>query len=374
VIGGRRAIALVARREIVERGRERTFVVSTLVSLLLLSGIVLLPSLLGFGGPTKGEVAAAGPDAQRLVAQADRSPDVDVTLRRARSDGEARTLVRDGDADAAVVDGGRALVADEGADEDLLSALQGASLSERAGALPPPLPVQRAGGGDRDEERAIAYIALIVLYLQLIGYGYWVAAGVVEEKSTRVVELLLSTIRARELLAGKILGIGLLGFGQLVAIGVAGLGVAAATGEVEVTGALVGALAIVLAWFVLGYAFYSCAFAAAAALVQRQEDLQSATAPLTLAMMAGFLLSFSALQDPESGLAQVLCFIPPSAPMVMPVRVIQGGAAAWEVVAAILVTLAGVAALVVLAGRIYSRAVLRTGGRVRLTAALREAE
>jgi ABC-2 type transport system permease protein len=113
------------------------------------------------------------------------------------------------------------------------------------------LPVQRAGNGDRDEERAIAYIALIVLYLQLIGYGYWVAAGVVEEKSTRVVELLLSTIRARELLVGKILGIGLLGFGQLVAIGVAGLGVAAATGEVEVTGALVGALAIVLAWFVL---------------------------------------------------------------------------------------------------------------------------
>jgi ABC-2 type transport system permease protein len=95
---------------------------------------------------------------------------------------------------------------------------------------------------------------------------------------------------------------------------------------------------------------------------------------LTLAMMAGFLLSFSALEDPESGLAQVLCFIPPSAPMVMPVRVIQGGAAAWEVVAAILVTLARVAALVVLAGRIYSRAVLRTGGRVRLAAALREAE
>lgn len=95
---------------------------------------------------------------------------------------------------------------------------------------------------------------------------------------------------------------------------------------------------------------------------------------LGFTVQPGQLLSFSALEDPESGLAQVLCFIPPSAPMVMPVRVIQGGAAAWEVVAAILVTLAGVAALVVLAGRIYSLAVLRTGGRVRLAAALREAE
>jgi ABC-2 type transport system permease protein len=247
-------------------------------------------------------------------------------------------------------------------------------LRERASALPAPLPVQRAGGTDDDEEQAIAYFALILLYLQLIGYGYWVAAGVVEEKATRVVELLLSTIRARELLAGKVLGIGLLGFAQLLAIGIAGLGVAAVAGQVEVSGALLGALAIVLAWFVLGYAFYSCAFAAAAALVPRQEELQSVTAPLTIAMMIGFLLSFGALQDPESALAQVLSFVPPSAPMVMPVRVIQGGAAAWEVVAAVAVTLAGVAALVVLAGRIYSRAVLQTGGRVRLTAVLGAAD
>jgi ABC-2 type transport system permease protein len=282
------------------------------------------------------------------------------------SDAAAQRLVRSGEVDVAVLAGGRALSVSEDADDAVVTAVQAGSSAARAGGLPPPLPVRRTGGDASDEREAVAFVAVVILYGQLLGYGFWVATGVVEEKSTRVVELLLSAISPRQLLAGKVLGIGVLGLGQLLLIGLAGVVMGAATGELDLDGDLVGALAIVLAWFVLGYAMYSCAFAVAGALVSRQEDVQSVTAPLTITILAAFFLSFSALGDPASSLAQVLSFVPPAAPMIMPVRMIAGDVAAWEVLASVAITAAAGVALVALAARIYGAAVLRTGARVSL--------
>jgi len=374
VIGTGPAIALVARREIVERIRERSLWVSTGVTIAVLAGVLLLPSALGFGGATKATVAAAGPEALRVAAaarSAQRAFDVSLTVRRVGDDAAARALVRSGDADVAVLRGGRALAAAQDADDAVVAAVQAGSQAVRGGRPPPPLPVSRAGNGDAQARSGIAFVAVVVLYGQLLGYGFWVATGVVEEKATRVVELLLSAIRPRQLLAGKVIGIGVLGLGQLLLIGVVGALIGAASGQLDLSSDVVVAVGVVLAWFVLGFGLYSCAFAVAGALVPRQEEIQSVTAPLTILILASFFLGFGALDDPGSELARVLSFVPPSAPMVMPVRLIAGDVPAWEVVASAALTLAAAAALVMLAARIYSAAVLRTGARVSLRAAWR---
>jgi ABC-2 type transport system permease protein len=374
VIGAAAAIGLVARREIVERSRERSLWVSTGITVAVLAGVLLLPSALGFDGATKATVAAAGPQAERVVAAAraqQKAFDVALTVRRVPDDAAARRLVAGGDADVAVLAGGRSLAAAEDASDAVVAAVQAGSQAERGARVPPPLPVTRAGDDNADERSGIAFVALVILYGQLLGYGFWVATGVVEEKATRVVELLLSAIRPRQLLAGKVIGIGLLGLGQLLLIGLMGVVIGSASGQLDVTSDVVVAVGVVLAWFVLGFALYSCAFAVAGALVPRQEEIQSVTAPLTILILASFFLSFGALDDPGSSLARVLSFVPPSAPMVMPVRQIAGDAAAWEIAVSAGLTLLAAAALVALAARIYGAAVLRTGSRVSLRTAWR---
>ncbi len=363
------AVALVARREIVERVRERSLWISTGVTIAILAGILVLPSALGFGGATKATVATVGPRAEQVVARArgvQKTFDVALTARSAPDDAAARKLVADGDADVAVLRGGRALAAAQDADDAVIATVQAGSQAARGASIPPPLPVDRAGDTGASERRGIAFVAVVILYGQLLGYGFWVASGVVEEKSTRVVELLLSAITPRQLLAGKVIGIGVLGISQLLVIGLVGAAVGAATGQLDVTGDLVSAVGVVLAWFVLGFLLYSCAFAVAGALVARQEEVQSVTAPLTILVVASFFLSFGALDDPDSSLAHVLSFVPPSAPMVMPVRQIAGNVTASEMLVAIVLTLVAAAALITLAARVYGAAVMRTGSRVTL--------
>jgi ABC-2 type transport system permease protein len=126
------------------------------------------------------------------------------------------------------------------------------------------------------------------------------------------------------------------------------------------------AAALALVWFVVGYAFYACLFACAGALVPRQEELQSVTTPLTFLLLISFFISFAVLDNPDGTLAHVTAFIPMTAPIAMPARIALGEAPAGEVVAALVITLAAAAALIPLAGRIYSGAVLRTGQTVKL--------
>ena len=172
--------------------------------------------------------------------------------------------------------------------------------------------------------------------------GYFVAMGVVEEKSSRVVELLLSTLRPRHLLAGKILGLGLLGLGQLLLLAVVGLGLAAAGGALDVDGDVLVAAALALVWFVVGYAFYAAAFAlrGVARLAPGGPAVGDHAAHASCCMV-GFFVSFGVLDDPDGTLAQVTSFIPPVAPMTMPPRIALGEASAVEIVGALAVTIGG---------------------------------
>ncbi len=218
--------------------------------------------------------------------------------------------MRDGKLDLAVIDG-RELVAKAEPDEQLSLLVQAASRAARAqqtlqsagvdqaeiqaALAPPPLPVRSLEPVDEDarSKRTIATVAVFLLYGQLIGYCFAVAMGVVEEKSTRVVEVLLAAVRPVQLLAGKIIGVGLVGLIQLAIIGAIGLAVAVASNTITLPPDATGTIGSVLLWFLLGYAFYSSMFAVAGAIVSRQEELQNTATPLNLLMIASFFIAFS---------------------------------------------------------------------------------
>jgi ABC-2 type transport system permease protein len=257
--------------------------------------------------------------------------------------------------------------------------LQGAGVAPaeiQAALAPPPLPVRSLEPVDEDarSKRAIATVAVFILYGQLIGYCFTVAMGVVEEKSTRVVEVLLAAVRPVQLLAGKIIGIGLVGLLQLAIIGVIGLAVATASGAITLPPDAAPTIGSVLLWFLLGYAFYSSLFAVAGAIVSRQEELQNTATPLNLLMIASFFVAFStSISGADSTLAKVSTFLPPVAPLIMPMRIAGGDAAPWEIALSLAIMLVSIVVVVVLAGRLYEGAILRTGARVKLGDAWRGA-
>jgi ABC-2 type transport system permease protein len=365
-VKSREAVALVARRELRERIRERSFLISTGVNIVIIVAVVVLASLIS--GETTYKVAG-DPAVVEAAARAARSSDV--TIERVPLTTGVRAALEDGTIDAAVVDG-RILSKDKPKDE--LVALLQAGNAARANA-PPSLTVATIEPVDEDADAKSGYtfFIVLVLYGQLLTYGYWVAAGVVEEKASRVVEVVLSTIRPANLLAGKVIGLGLLGLGNLLLIVAIGLGTAGATGALTIDGSILGAAALALAWFVVGYAFFACAFACAGALVSRQEDLQSTMTPLTLLILVGFFLAFAVRDNPDGTLAHITAFLPNAAPMTVPPRIVTGDIPAWEIVASLAVTLGAAALLIPIAGRIYAGGILRTGSALKLRDAWRAA-
>ena len=335
------------------------------------------------------KVGVAGPEQRAVAAAAGAAGsdlEVKIESRRVRDRAQAEQLVRDGDLEAALLEG-RVVISDEKLPDKLASALQvgqrqvatGATLrrqglsesATRQALNPAPLEAEALSGDeDEDQKRFIALAAGILLYMQLLTYGLWVATGVVEEKSSRVVEILLSTLSPRALMAGKIVGLGLLGMGQLLLVVAVGIALALATGSLEANAADVGPALLVLLWFPLGYALYASMYAATAALVSRQEDLQSATTPLTIVILVSFFVSFSALDSPDGTLAKVASIVPFSAPLVMPGRMALGDASPVEVAAAIVLVVAATILLVRVGARVYSDAILRTGKPVKLLEAL----
>jgi len=383
----KRVWAIVARREFVERGRDRGFLISTAITLLVLVGVIVATSLLG--GETLYRLGAVD-DARRVAersVQAAQLLDVDVELVTTSGDAAAVAAVRDGRLDAAVIGGAEIVIRSEPPAElvGIVQAvsqrmrteevLRGTGLSDdqiRAALDQAPLGIRALEPVDdrRRENSAVAFVGVLALYGQLFAYGYWVAAGVVEEKSSRVVEVLLATVRPSQLLRGKILGIGVLGLLQLLLIGVVGLIAAQTIGSLDFPSGAIATIGIVLVWFVFGFFFYAGLFAVAGSIVPRQEDLQSTMTPLTLLIVGSFLIGLNAIGNPSSTLATVASLLPPSAPLVMPSRIVLGETSLLGALLSVAITVAATVALVPLATRIYSAAVLRPG-RVRIRQALR---
>jgi ABC-2 type transport system permease protein len=385
--GSAALVRLVARREVSTRIRDKTFLISSAVILLLVLGGMVFQVLVASGANklTVGVVGDRAALQPALVAQG-KAVGSDVTVVGLADESAARASLASGDVDGALVGGLSAaprLLVQREAGSSLTAAVEAAvgrlALTRQlAGAGITHLDVPQVAvtalhpGSDPTGERTgVAVIGVVVLYSLLIMMGNFVAQGVVEEKSTRVVELLLATMRPWQLLAGKIIGLGLLGLGQIVAIAVVGVSSALAFDVVTLPGQLVGTALSVVAWFILGYAFYAAVFAGAASLVSRQEDLASVVTPMTVLLVVGFVVAVQSAGNPSGTMATVASYIPGLSPMVMPIRLAGGGAAWWEVVLAVVVMLVAIVGVVRLGGRIYAGALLRTSGKTKLREALR---
>jgi len=224
----------------------------------------------------------------------------------------------------------------------------------------------------KDNENLFASLALgILLWIALGQYGNMVAQGVVEEKATRIMEILLATIQPNRLLAGKVIGIGLVGLLQLTIVGAAALVAVHVTNVAAIPALGVASILGDIFWFLLGFLFYATAYAAVASLVSRQEEVQSAVAPISIFQIAGYLLVYAALPNPTGPLATVCSLLPPFAPILMAVRMADIDVPFWQVGLAIALTVASIVGLTWLAGRIYANAAMRLGTRVRFMDAFR---
>ena len=387
-------IRVVAGREIGERVRSKAFRVSAGISLAFILAVAILPALIGDDGPTTYDVGVFGTAsealAERLPAVAAFDDDVAVDVRRLGGEAEGRRLVESGELDAAVGDGQVVVERDlsdrlgfllQEANRQVAgeAALAGAGVRGDAAArvlAPEPLAV-RALDPKSDEERTrdgLVYFGTLLLYGQLLGFGYWVASGVVEEKASRVVEVLLAKAPASQLLAGKVVGIGIVGLAQLVGLVVLGLIAASATGSVDLPPDTVPVAIQVVAWFLLGFALYSCLFAMAGAIASRAEELQSTTMPLTFLTMGSFFAAITTGGAPGGPVAQVATIIPFSAPMVLPIRVAAGEIEPWEVLVSVAIVLASIVGAMKLAGRVYAGGAMHLRGQLKVRQALKSQE
>lgn len=225
------------------------------------------------------------------------------------------------------------------------------------------------------QQLILGIIAGVLVYVSVLLNGQLVAQGVVEEKSSRVVELLLATIRPWQLMTGKVVGIGIVGLLQVLCIGVAGTIAGLATKVLTIsTSAALGTIAWLIVWYLLGFFMYAVAFAGLGALVSRQEEVAATVAPATIFLILGYVLGSSTLpSDPGNRVIEVLSVVPLFAPVMMPMRLAMGGVPAWEAILAVVIVAALIPVLIWVAARIYRNAVLRTGARVKLSQALRAA-
>ncbi len=376
-MSSRRAITLIARREIRERLRSKVFLVSTLVMLLIVGGSTALQGALS-KKPTY-HVAVTAPAPAGLAAALERAAkpfdDAKVRLRIVASPAVGRRILEAERVDALLLLSQDRLVFRTNVDAKAAAIADIAVRAVRNQLPPTPelttATLHRPDSETTDAQTLVAYVSSLLLLTSLAIYGQWVVTGVVEEKNNRVVEIILSTVRARHLLAGKVIGIGLLGLAQLALV--AGL---AATllvaGVYDAPAGLGGSVALVIPWFALGFALYSVAYAAAGAMASRQQNADTAGQPVTYTLLAVYFAGYLALASNTDGpLANLLTVFPLTAPLVLPARSALVGVPLWEHVVAVVLVLATTYALVRVAGRIYGHGLLRSGPRLGVRAAWR---
>ncbi|HET9731224.1 MAG TPA: ABC transporter permease [Acidimicrobiales bacterium] len=385
---------LVAWREVRERMRGRVFRIVTVLTLAIVAAAIVIPvATRGRSGPVSvGVVGSLSAGQQAAVASAAKGVGTAVRLASEPDLSSARKDLRAGAVAAVVVDGGsllvdkplavtdtspsarlvRALAQTVGAENAFRAAgLSDAQARALAGARPLPVTSVQASSGRAEGNRSTSVIGLILVFVMLSQYNGWTLIGVMEEKASRVVEVLLAAVRPMQLLGGKVLGIGLVAFAQATLIVAFALALGAAVGSDLLRGTATVVMLATLLWLILGYAFYCWVYAAAGSLAERQDQIQTVALPLTLPMLLGYVTSLTvATTGNASGLFKVLAYLPPTAPFAMPVLVGVGAVTWWEFATSCLLSVAGTVLVARLAATIYRRAVLRTGGRVRLRDAL----
>jgi ABC-2 type transport system permease protein len=347
---------LVASREIRMRLRSKVFLISTGILMVAVLASVVVAGLVGSHGTSLPTVAAVG-NAQQIAKNTNALDVTDVD-----SVAQATQLLKSGAVEAALIPSatpaGLTVIAKDSAPDAVIAAL---SVTPSITLLDPPT-----------TNALLAYfVALafgLIFFMSAITFGQTIAQSVVEEKQTRVVEILISTVPVRVLLAGKIIGNSILAFAQIVAIAALAAVGSLATGQTILLGDVGPSIIWFVVFFAVGFVMLAALYSAAAALVSRQEDLASAVSPITLLVVAPYILVITLHSNPV--VLGIMSYIPFSAPVGMPMRIFLGDTQWWEPILSLVILFATMVGIVILGSRIYANGLLRTGARVSLKEAL----
>ena len=379
-----RAWLLVARREVITRLTDKSFLIGTLITLVV---------IIGFLGWTawseeRSETYTVADHQPRVRPPpellAEGVPEVDdgieIEVHEVASDDDGVAALEDGEADVLLrpADDGWTLVGQRGGAGRSAARPPRPSCATPRSPPTPSEPARRCRSSSRaarstprllegDAERqdfaeGMGFLLAFLFYFAALGFGYTLSGSVVEEKANRIVEIITTKIPVRQLLIGKIAGNTLLAIGQtalIVSVGLVGISFTEYSSYLSGISEGVGWFA---AFFLVGFIFIACWWAVAGALASRAEDLQTTATPLNFLMMAVFFGAFLF----EGTVQTVASYLPPFSIVLMPIRVLNGDAAVWEPIAALVILVAAMAATVVLAERLYRRALLQTQGRVTL--------
>lgn len=379
-------IRIIAQRELRERAFKKGYLLGTLATLVIVVAAIVLPNVLG-DGTTEHRIGVVGTDAEALAETlAMMLPDDhSVETTQLADEDAAREGVLAGDLDVAIVDG-RQLITD-GPPNGMLRGALDAMVQQRAivGALaeaglgpaaiervlqaPTPPEIVDLSGDEGDSAFMIAFFATILLVVGVQMSGATLLSGALEEKTSRVVEILVSAARPWQLLAGKVLATSLLAMVQLTLIVGAALAANAAVDAAPLPSATGSVLTISVVMLLAGFMFYAALFTVAGTLASSMEDAQSTAGPLYFVMWGAYAAVFiTVLPNPDGVISQVLTFLPPTAPFIVPARVALGDIATWQIAASVAVTIAGALVALRVAGRIYAASLL-SGGRLTWRAA-----
>jgi ABC-2 type transport system permease protein len=393
-------LKLVIMRELRERGKSGAYIASTILTTVLIIAAIMLPTLLG--GANEYSIGMVGDGNQEIVdlaisienTDAEPGEETEFSVMMYDSVADAEAALSSEEVDAALVDGSEILLrsASGASGDDLSDLLQYAAstleidqLVSAAGSdadvvdilAGEPLGLRTLEGVASEENQArtvVAYGGLMLMYIAVLSYGAWTLTGVTEEKSNRVVEVLLAAVKPWQLLAGKVIGIGVLGLTQFVFTAVTALVTLRLAGPFDLPAFPTDSLVMLILWFLLGFSMYSLLFGAAGSLVSRMEDAQSASTPLTLIALVGFFMSFFVLDDPDGALAVVMTFVPLTAPFVVPVRFALESISMVALVGSVIVSIGFIIGATFLAGRVYVGGLLQFGSKLKWREALRSAD
>jgi ABC-2 type transport system permease protein len=350
------ATRLVAEREMTTFLRTKGFWISLVVLLVGLFALSVLPPLFS-GDETK--VTTVGAQAAELLDGADldiqRSADVAAAEQLVRAEEVRAAVVPDTTGESA---SGVRVIALSDPPTDVVAALSTA---------PPVDLLDPAEVGQGQQIIVIMVFAMVFLMFGMGGAA--IAQSTITEKQTRIVEILVSTVPVRALLAGKIAGHTLLTLGQVVVLAVAAPVALRMGGHSDLLTMVAPALGWFVPFMVLGFMLLASMWAAAGALVSRQEDLGSTMGIVVILVMTPYMLVIFLSDNPT--VLTLLSYIPFSAGIAMPVRMFAGQAQVWEALVSLGILAGGVALVVLLSSRLYSGSLLKTGGRVALSTAWR---
>ena len=389
---------VIAKRELLERVRSKWFVVMTVVGPILLVGLIVVPALLAGSGGRNAKVAIVdetgkvGARLSQLLSEGSAEWHVDLVPPET-TDEALRARIRAHDLNGFVripkdgLDTGTISYSGDNAtnqfvditlQQNITVAVYAARGVDMAKLVPPHIQKLHTNGETTGESGMgmflLGYIIAFILYMVITLYGINVMRSVVTEKSSRVVELMVASTKPRAMMAGKILGVGGAGLAQISIWFVIG-GIALANRDAILhafgtssTGSMlpslsVGDVAVIVAFFVLGYLFYSTMYAAIGATVASEQDSQQAQMPITMFLVIGMVSMTAVTGDPRGGTSAVMTQVPFWSPMLMPLRYLLGGASGGEVVLSLGILTASIVVVTRAAAKIYRVGILMYGKR-----------